>query len=122
MATKRSLFCVVITFREDLFTYDPTYSVYFIEAHATRMTCKYDMRQEWYEPQCEKTYHLKCAPNEDANQPAHPYSLISVFVIRMKKLCILGNLNAPVKILKALSDLNLSWAHMSEGTFSDFDS
>ena len=38
----------------------------------------------------EKTYLLKCTPNEDSNQLAHPRSLIRVFVVRMKKLCILG--------------------------------
>ena len=32
----------------------------------------------------------KCVPNEDSNQPAHPRSLITVFVVCMKKLCILG--------------------------------
>ena len=37
-------------------------------------------------PQCEKTYLLTCAPNEDSNQPAHPRSLIRVFVVRMKTL------------------------------------
>ena len=42
------------------------------------------------EPQREKTYLLKCAPNEDSNQPAHPCSLIKDFVVRMKKPCILG--------------------------------
>ena len=29
------------------------------------------------------------APNEYSNQPAHPWSLIRVFVVRMKTLCIL---------------------------------
>ena len=30
------------------------------------------------------------APYEDSSQPAHPRCLIRVFVVRMKKLCILG--------------------------------
>ena len=33
------------------------------------------------EPQREKTYHLTCAPKDDSNQPAHPRSLIRVFVV-----------------------------------------
>ena len=43
-----------------------------------------------YGPQREKTYRLTCAANVNSNQPAHPYSLIIVFVALMKKLCILG--------------------------------
>ena len=38
--------------------------------------------------------------NEDSSQSAHPRSLISVFIIRMKK-----------------PDQNLRWARMYEGTF-----
>ena len=43
------------------------------------------------EPQCEKMYLLPCAHNEDSNQPAHSRSLIRVLVVRMKKVCNLGN-------------------------------
>ena len=46
-----------------------------------------------YETQSESTYLLTCASNEDSDQPAHPRSLISVFVVRMKKHCTLGYLN-----------------------------
>ena len=42
-----------------------------------------------YEVQREKR-SLTCALNEDANKPAHPRSLIRVFVILTKKLYILG--------------------------------
>ena len=35
------------------------------------------------EPQRKKTYQLTCAPNEDSNQPAHPRSLIRVFVVKI---------------------------------------
>ena len=31
-----------------------------------------------------------CASSKDSNQPAHPCSLIRVFVVRLKKLCIIG--------------------------------
>ena len=34
------------------------------------------------------------APNEDSNQPARLSCLTRVFVVRMKKLCILGYPNA----------------------------
>ena len=64
-------------------------------------------------------YPLTCAPNEDSDQPAHPCSLIRVFFVRMKKLCILEIQNALSEDSDAQSDLNLRWAHMSEGTFSD---
>ena len=45
-----------------------------------------------YQPRSQKTYLLTCAPKEDSNQPAHLRSLIWVFVVRLEKLCILGNL------------------------------
>ena len=31
-----------------------------------------------------------CAPSEDSDQPGHPPSLIRVFAVRMKKLCVLS--------------------------------
>ena len=42
------------------------------------------------EPEREKTYHLTCASNEDLVQPAHPHSLIYVFVVHIRKRCNLG--------------------------------
>ena len=41
-------------------------------------------------PEREKTFTLTCARKEDSNKPAHPHSLIRIFVVRMKKICILG--------------------------------
>ena len=41
------------------------------------------------ESQRVQTYLLTCAPNEDSDQPAHSRSLIRVFIVRMKKLCVL---------------------------------
>ena len=75
------------------------------------------------EPQRELTYLLTSALNEDSNQPAHPHSLISVFVICMKKRCLTG---CPTCVqwrfwsncANAQADLNLRWVHISEGTFS----
>ena len=37
----------------------------------------------------QKTYLLTYAPNEDSDQTAHPRSLIWVFVVRMKEVCII---------------------------------
>ena len=37
-----------------------------------------------------KPFLLTYVHIEDSNQPAHPRSLFSFFVVRMKKLCILG--------------------------------
>ena len=77
-----------------------------------------------YEPPREKTHLLISAPNEDSNQPAHPCSLTRVFDIRLKKLCILVYPNCAQwrcwsDCANAQADLNLRWAHRSEGTFSD---
>ena len=41
-------------------------------------------------PQREKTNLLTGVPNEDSDQPEHSRSLIRVFIVRTKKLCILG--------------------------------
>ena len=67
------------------------------------------------------------APSEDSNQPAHPHSLLRVFVVCMKKLCILGYPKCAQwrfrsDCTNAQSDLNLRWAHMSESRFSDCSS
>ena len=54
-------------------------------------------------------YPLTCAPNEDSNQPEHPRSLI--IVVRMKKLCILGNMR-PETILIGLFECAV-WSESS---------
>ena len=71
-----------------------------------------------------KKYLLTCEPNVDSDQTAHTRSLIRVFVVRMKKLCILNYPKCAKWKLwsdwaNAQVDLNLRWAHMSEGTFTD---
>ena len=71
-----------------------------------------------------ETYLLTCAPNDYSNQPVRPRSLIRVFVVYMKKLCSLCSLKCAQwrfwsDCATAQSDLNLRWAHLSEGTFSD---
>ena len=76
------------------------------------------------EPQREKSYLLIFSPSEDSNQPSHPRCLISVFVVQIKKLCILGCPNFAQwwfwsACVFAQADLSLRWAHMSEYTFTD---
>ena len=74
-------------------------NVYQICLTGKRLNCiivykKEDTRLDVFnkinEPKWGKAYLPTCAPNEDSDQPAHPRSLIRVFVVRMKKLCILG--------------------------------
>ena len=74
--------------------------------------------------QHEKTYLLTCIVKEDSNQPAHPSNLISVFVFRMKKHCILGYQKCAKwrfwsDSANAQVDFNLRWAIITEGTFSE---
>ena len=64
------------------------------------------------------------APNKDWNKPSHPRSLLWVFVVRMKKRCILGySKRAQWRFwsdwANVQADLNLSRANMPKGTFSD---
>ena len=61
---------------------------------------------------------------EDSNQPALPRSLIRVFVVRMKAVCILGYSKCVYwrfwsDCANAQADLNVRSAHMSQGTFFD---
>ena len=49
---------------------------------------RFEYLQSTYGPQREKTYLLTCTSNDDSNQPAHPRSLIRIYVVRMMKLCI----------------------------------
>ena len=71
-------------------------------------------------------YLLTYASNEDSDQPAHPRCLIRVFIVRMKKLCILSYLKCAQcrfwsDCANVQADLNLRWSHLSEGTFSHVD-
>ena len=55
--------------------------------------CEYVHDDEWvtfcfekiYEPHCDKTIKMACAPSEDSDQPGHPPSLIRAFAVRLKK-------------------------------------
>ena len=71
------------------------------------------------EPQRQKTYLLTCAPNEDSNQPA-----IRASVVRKKTLYILGYPRCTqwgiwTDCTSAQAYMNLRWAHIFEGSFSD---
>ena len=46
-------------------------------------------------PNYMKMYLLTCVPNKDLNQPVHPHSLNRIFIVFMKKLCIVGIQKAP---------------------------
>ena len=88
-----------------------------INLHITRCYGKH------LNPDLKKRTFWHVPPNEDSNQPAHPRSPSRVFVI-MKKLCILGYPKYAQRrfwsaCANAQSDLNLRWALISEGTFSD---
>ena len=53
----------------------------------------------------DRRIETKRTSNEESDQPAHPRSVIRVFVIRMKKLCIFSYTKMrPVKILIRLSE------------------
>ena len=78
-----------------------------------------------FEPLRQKMYLLTCASNEDSIQPAHPRSLIRVFVVRMEKLCTLvypkcAELRFWSDCPDIQADLNLYWVHMSKSMLSDF--
>ena len=84
----------------------------------------YTNPQDIFEPEHEKTCPLTCAPNEDSDQPAHPHSLIRVFVVCEKTLCSLcyrkcAQWRVWSDCANAQADLNLRSAHMSEGVFSN---
>ena len=66
-------------------------------------------------------YHLTCASNPDSNQPTHPFNLIRVFVVCVKKNCIISYSKCVHwRFLSvganARADLNRRSAHMSEDT------
>ena len=46
------------------------------------MCCILDSRKKHFEPLHDKTNKMTFAPSEDSDQPGHPPSLISVFIVR----------------------------------------
>ena len=66
---------------------------------------------------------MSYANNKDADQPAHPRSLISTFVVRCldSMICILAVSKVGVFLLASVAEqagLNLTWSKISEDTFS----
>ena len=99
-----------------------------VELKASIISAKLVERNKYtwepYEQQHEKVYLLEYAPNEVSDQTAHSRSLIRVFVVRMKKLCILGYPKCAQGRFRSVcanaqADLNLRWAHISEDRFSE---
>ena len=87
-----------------------------LDLHCSCAKVSFRMRR-LFEPNSEKMYLLKHAPNEDSNQPAIPDSLI--FVVRMKTFCILGYAKCAQwrfwsDCANAQADLNLCWAQLSD--------
>ena len=85
-------------------------------------SCKLEFCNGLCEPIHEKTYLLTCAPNEDSDKPAHPRSLIIVFVVRVKDFAFLAIPNAPSEDSdQTVWMCRLIWIfsgkHISEGTF-----
>ena len=63
----------------------------YCRRHQTTAKIKYNVRLCRRVGNYEKIYLRTSAPNEDSNQPVHSHSLIRVFVVGRKKLCILGH-------------------------------
>ena len=74
---------------------------FYVEDSRDSGTCKLKMHDFIFEPHRQKTYILTCAPNVDSNQPTHLDILIRVFIVRMKKPCILWYVR-PVRRVKIL--------------------
>ena len=75
-----------------------------------------------FKPQSDTNVHSDMSAQR--RQPLYPRSLIRVFVVRMKKFCILDYPKCAQRRFRsdcanAQSDLNLRWEHMSDGTFLD---
>ena len=71
-----------------------------------------------------KRTFLYCVPNEDSDQTAHPRSLIGVFVVRMRRPCILGYskcAQSEDQTVRMRAEQNLRRAYTSKGTFSDVE-
>ena len=69
------------------------------------------------EPPHDKTNIMACAPSEVSDQPGHPPSLISVFIVRLKKAWVLSYpLSAQRRLwadwVDTQADMSLRWAHM----------
>ena len=83
---------------------------------------QYDKQQQTYEPGHEKTCLMSHANNKGADQPAHPRSLISTFVVRCLDSLISLDSIAEISRLylaavAAQAGLCLAWSETPEDTF-----
>ena len=72
----------------------------------------------------ENAHYAMCAETATQKKPAHARDVIGILAVRVKNLCILGYPKCAQGRFRsdcayAQSDLNLRWAHMSEGQFSE---
>ena len=97
----------------------------FFPYFSMKTCCWYSLgaSNEYSQFMSEKTYLLTCAPNKDTNLPTHPCSLISFHCPHEEILHPWLSQNVPSEdsdqTVNASTDLNLCWAHISEGMLSD---
>ena len=108
---------------------------FFIIMHKNIVSCQYikmrfmSLKSDWpsvgivshcwlmvvsrFEPPCDKTNKMACAPSEDSDQPGHPPSAQAVLSLRCPQEESLGP-QLPIECTAdAQADLSLRWAHMS---------
>ena len=76
-----------------------------------------------YEPSHEKTCLMSYANNKGADQPAHPRSLISAFIVRcldsvMSLVSVIYISNLMLASVAEQAGLSLTWSETPEDTFS----
>ena len=76
-----------------------------------------------YGPDHAKMCLMPCANNKGADQPAHPHSLISTFVVRCldSMICILAVSKVSrfwLGYAAEQASLNLTWSEIAKDTFS----
>ena len=82
-----------------------------------------DIMHNSFEPGHEKMCLMSYANNKGADQPAHPRSLISAFVVRcldsiMSLVGVTKNISLILASVAAQASLSLTWSETPEGTFS----
>ena len=74
------------------------------------------------EPRCEKTCFMPCANNTDADQPAHPRSLISTFIVHcLDSIIPLVSISEILRLYLAFvaeqAGLSLTWVQTQRQVF-----
>ena len=105
-------------YHNDVIKFNIKKGVIYVES---RMTGK--CHKTVYGPGHAKTYLMPYANNKGADQPAHPRSLISTFVVRCldSMICILAISKVSRCFLVSVAEqagLNLTWSKISEDMFS----